>query len=123
MLDSLLNPLPTEAIRTTSQPLSAVSATEGSPVVGPRRALDMLASVLREPASASKVPPEVRANVCALLGHLGRKGVVAESRATDLQRMKEATGELVEALAKDGDGSPANAKVAASAKRALEAWA
>ena len=123
MLDSLLNPLPTEAIRTTSQPLSAVSATEGSPVVGPRRALDMLASVLREPASASKVPPEVRANVCALLGHLGRKGVVAESRATDLQRMKEATGELVEALAKDGDGSPANAKVAAAAKRALEAWA
>lgn len=123
MLDSLLNPLPTEAIRTTSQPLSAVSATEGSPVVGPRRALDMLASVLREPASASKVPPEVRANVCALLGHLGRKGVVAESRVTDLQRMKEATGELVEALAKDGDGSPANAKVAAAAKRALEAWA
>ncbi|KAI0748021.1 hypothetical protein C8Q80DRAFT_1219351 [Daedaleopsis nitida] len=121
VLDSLLNPLPTEAIRTTSQPLSAVSATEGSPVVGPRRALDMLIGVLRE-GSAPNVPPEVRSNVCALLGQLGRKGVVAESRETDLQRMKESTREQVEALAKD-EGPQANLKVAASAKRTLETWA
>ncbi|TFK80925.1 hypothetical protein K466DRAFT_591571 [Polyporus arcularius HHB13444] len=121
VLDSLLNPLPAEAIRTTSQPLSAVSATEGSPVVGPRCALDMLVSVLRD-GSALNVPPEVRANVCALLGHLGRKGVVAENRATDLQRMKESTRELIEALAKESDGQQRNARVAAAAKRALEAW-
>ena len=120
MLDSLLNPLPTEAIRTTSQPLSAVSATEGSPVVGPRRALDMLISVLRE--GNPNVPAEVRANVCALLGHLGRKGVVAESRATDLQRMKDGTRELIEGLAREGE-APSNPKVVAAAKRALEAWA
>ncbi|KAI0637070.1 hypothetical protein C8Q77DRAFT_1095851 [Trametes polyzona] len=120
VLDSLLNPLPTEAIRTTSQPLSAVSATEGSPVVGPRRALDMLISVLRE--GNPNVPAEVRANVCALLGHLGRKGVVAESRATDLQRMKDSTRELIEGLAREGE-APSNPKVVAAAKRALEAWA
>ena len=114
-----MNPLPTEAIRTTSQPLSAVSPTEGSPVVGPRRALDMLTSVLREGGPAAKVPPEVRSNVCALLGHLGRKGVVAEDRATDLARMKEVTRDLIETLIKDGDG---NTKVATAAKRALEVW-
>ncbi|KAI0781039.1 hypothetical protein BD413DRAFT_463594 [Trametes elegans] len=121
VLDSLLNPLPAEAIRTTSQPLSAVSATEGSPVVGPRRALDMLTYVLRE--STPNVPAEVRANVCALLGHLGRKGVVAENRATDLQRMKEGMRELVEGLARESGEPPANPKVVAAAKRALEVWA
>ncbi|KAL1947755.1 hypothetical protein VTO73DRAFT_13479 [Trametes versicolor] len=120
VLDSLLNPLPTEAIRSTSQPLSAVSASEGSPVVGPRRALDMLTNLLRD--SSTNVPAEVRSNVCALLGHLGRKGVVAESRATDLQRMKDGTRELLEGLAHDSE-VPGNPKVVAAAKRALEAWA
>ncbi|KAI0646953.1 hypothetical protein C8Q79DRAFT_957140 [Trametes meyenii] len=120
VLDSLLNPLPTEAIRTTSQPLSAVSASEGSPVVGPRRALDMLIAVLRD--GSPSVPAEVRSNVCALLGHLGRKGVVAENRTTDLQRMKDSTRELVEGLARETE-APGNPKVVAAAKRALEAWA
>ncbi|KAH9946201.1 uncharacterized protein BXZ73DRAFT_86375 [Epithele typhae] len=120
VLDSLLNPLPTEAVRATTQPpMSAVSATENSPTVGPRRALDMITAVLRESAGP-KVPPEVRANACALLGHLGRKGVVAENRATDLARMKDATREVVEALARDEDQG--NGRVAASGKRALEAW-
>ncbi|CDO70798.1 hypothetical protein BN946_scf184798.g114 [Trametes cinnabarina] len=118
VLDSLLNPLPAEAIRSSSQPLSAVSATESSPVTGPRRALDMLISVLRD--SNPNVPAEMRANVCALLGHLGRKGVVAESRAVDLQRMKDSTRELIEGLSRADD--PGNAKVAAAAKRTLEAW-
>ncbi|KAI8998730.1 hypothetical protein BD414DRAFT_475906 [Trametes punicea] len=119
VLDSLLNPLPTETIRSSSQPLSAVSATDASPVTGPRRALDMLISVLRD--NNSNVPAEVRANVCALLGQLGRKGVVAESRAVDLQRMKDSTRELLEGLSR-AEG-PSHAKVAAAAKRALEAWA
>ncbi|KAI1794275.1 hypothetical protein LXA43DRAFT_1116106 [Ganoderma leucocontextum] len=123
VLDSLLNPLPSEAIRSssTSQPLSAVSASEGSPVVGPRHALDMLIGTLRE-GSAPNVPPEVRSNVCALLGHLGRKGVVSESRTTDVQRMTESTRGLMEMLAKE-EGHRSNPKVAAAAKRALEAWA
>ena len=87
-------------------------------MVGPRRALDMITSVLREGGSAAKVPPEIRSNVCALLGHLGRKGVVAENRATDLARMKEASQDLLEGLAKDG-----TTKLGGAAKRALEAWA
>ncbi|KAI0336426.1 hypothetical protein GY45DRAFT_1238667 [Cubamyces sp. BRFM 1775] len=118
VLDSLLNPLPAENIRTTSQPLSAVSATEASPVTGPRRALDMLITVLRD--NHPNVPAEVRSNVCALLGHLGRKGVVAESRTIDLQRMEDSTRELIEGLAR-AEG-PSNPKVVAAAKRALEAW-
>ena len=123
VLDSLLNPLPSEALRSasTSQPMSAVSVTEGSPVVGPKRALDMLISTLRE-GSAPNVPPEVRLNVCALLGHLGRKGVVAESRATDVQRMTESARELFEVLARE-EGPQSSPKVAGAARRALEAWA
>lgn len=89
-------------------------------MVGPRRALDMLTTLLRD--SSTNVPAEVRSNVCSLLGHLGRKGVVAESRATDLQRMKDGTRELLEGLAHESE-VPGNLKVVASAKRALEAWA
>ena len=36
-----------------------------------------------------RLPAEVRANLCALVGHLGRPGVVPESRAQDLRAMQE----------------------------------
>ncbi|CCL99147.1 uncharacterized protein FIBRA_01162 [Fibroporia radiculosa] len=117
VLDAILNPLPSEVVRSSqSQPVSAVP-TEGSPVVGPRSALDMLVFVL---GNAESMPMEVRANVCALLGQLCRKGVVAKDRTEDLARMKEATRELIEELGNEIDGKPSPLSV--SAKRALEAW-
>ncbi|KZT68996.1 hypothetical protein DAEQUDRAFT_727172 [Daedalea quercina L-15889] len=118
VLDALLNPLPSEVIRPSqSQPVSAIP-TEGSPIAGSHTAFDMLLSVLRNPET---MPAEVRSNVCALLGQLGRKNVVDESRAQDVARMKSSAKELLEGLVADPEEN--TQMVSASAKRALEAWA
>lgn len=114
-----MNPLPTEAHPhrgALSVPMSAGPATD-SPVAGlPRRALDMLASCLRN--ADGRLPPEVRANICALVGHLGRAGVVPESRAHDLQVLKlELRDTLETAAAKEPN------PVGAAAKRVLDTWA
>lgn len=173
-LDSLFNPLPLEATTRAdrsnsllSQPLSAgvaltttgsgLGSAENSPIVGgPRRALDMLVSILRNRAgtlgsaplnlsspsseappkivaaapntllnSTPRTPMEVRANLCALVGHLGRKGVVPEDRARDVQAMKDNFKDILEGLAKGApdivEGTkPGNLNVAA--KKALDAW-
>ncbi|PCH38246.1 hypothetical protein WOLCODRAFT_130785 [Wolfiporia cocos MD-104 SS10] len=117
VLDAILNPLPSEVIRPSqSQPPSA-APTEGSSDMGPRSALDMLVTVLR--GTENSAPVEVRANVCALLGQLGRKGVVAEDRATDVARLQESTNDLLVSAAADTAG---NVKMAGAAKRTLEAW-
>lgn len=128
MLDAILNPLPREAApRAPSLPPSATStSSEASPVaVTEPRALDMLTSVLQD--REKRFQPEVRANVCALLGQLGRKGVAGEGRESDVERVKNQARTLLEAVA-EAEQAPeqANAKglavLAGSAKRALEAW-
>ncbi|OCH95510.1 hypothetical protein OBBRIDRAFT_873797 [Obba rivulosa] len=118
VLDSIMNPLPIEAVRSSqSVPVSAV-ASEGSPTVYPRCAFDMLVYVLKN--ADNNVPVEVRANVCALLSQLGRKGSVVQDRAVDLQKLKDGTRELLESVARETDS---NAKVlAGAAQRALETW-
>ncbi len=136
VLDALLNPLPAEGHRAGAfhTPISAGGAigtpggAEDSPVVGgPRRALDTLLHVLRGgtfsssvPTSASAVPIEVRANVCGLLGHLGRKGVVSDDRTRDVKVMKDSARDLLQRISAEGGEGPKS--VGAAAKRALEAW-
>lgn len=116
VLDSILNPLPSEVIRPSqSQPASAVAVD--SPVVGPRSALDMLVSVLS--STERTVAAEIRANICQLLGQLGKSGAVSEDRAADVARMKERTQNLLEKAA----SSPDENVLSVSAKRALDAWA
>ena len=102
VLDALMNPLPVEISQKNSssnplsQPLSAIP-TSDSPAVGtPRRALDMLAWTLKDP----DVPPEVRANIATLVGHLGRQGVVDSSRARDVQVLKEEVKGVLEKIVK-----------------------
>ncbi|KAF7793031.1 hypothetical protein EIP86_004136 [Pleurotus ostreatoroseus] len=118
VIDALLNPLPSEAPARGAHnaPISAGPSSTDSPAVGtPRRALDMLVASLRN--TDGKVPVEVRANICALVGHLGRAGVVPESRAQDVQTMKESMRELLVAASKE------TGLVGAPAKKALDAWA
>ena len=111
-----MNPLPTETSRGAfNAPVSAGPAGD-SPIVGtPRRALDMLVSCLRN--ADGRIPAEVRANICLLVGQLGRRGVVPESRERDLQVMQEEFKDLLEEAKKDPN------PVGAAAKRALETWA
>ncbi|TCD60352.1 hypothetical protein EIP91_010326 [Steccherinum ochraceum] len=70
----------------------------------------------------ASLPVEVRANICSLLGHLGRKGVVV-NREQDVQVLRDSTKEYLEALARDAGTTDGQNKSAAAAKRALEAWA
>jgi len=116
VLDVIMNPLPVETPRSGAftVPVSAGPAAD-SPAVGtPRRALDMLASCLRN--EDGRVPAEVRANICALVGHLGRPGIVPDSRAHDLRVMQEELRELLEGATKDAN------PVGTAAKRALDTW-
>ncbi|KAI0341721.1 hypothetical protein BDW22DRAFT_1358564 [Trametopsis cervina] len=117
VLDALMNPLPVEISSKNSnnalaQPISAVPSSD-SPAVGtPRRALDMLVYTLQNPDT----PPEVRGNICRLVGHLGRPGVTDASRARDVQVLKDETRNALEKIVKD-ESAPASV-----AKQALEAW-
>ena len=122
VLDALMNPLPVEIPRggPLSQPISAIPSSD-SPAVGtPRRAFDMLVTSLRN----SDTPPEVRANICALVGYLGRPGVVNESRARDVHVLKEEMRDVLnDVVQKEGKASEkTSGPLAAAAKRALDAW-
>ena len=62
-------------------------------------------------------PPEVRANVCALLAQLWR--APPAGREVELIRVRNATRELVEAAAEnEGEKSV----LGSAARRVLEAW-
>lgn len=133
VLDAIMDPLPREATpRTPSLPPSATStSSEASPVVSEPRALDTLTAVLQD--REKRFQPEVRANVCALLGQLGRKGVAGEGRTAEVERLKTQTRALLEAAAEAAEAAEAGqaqqqpntkgmAVLVGSAKRALEAW-
>ena len=117
VLDALLNPLPSELAGRAglTMPASAGPPSTDSPAVGgPRRALDMLVMSMRN--TDGKMPMEVRANICALIGHLGHAGVVPDNRAHDVHTLKESFRDLLE-FAKDESGHVGNA-----AQKALDAW-
>lgn len=128
-----MDPLPRDATpRTPSLPPSASAtstSSEASPIVSAPRALDTLIAVLQD--RETRFQPEVRANVCALLGQLGRRSTAGEDRAAEMERMKNQARELLEAAAENAQAQTRaaeqqNAKgmaiLASSAKRALEAW-
>ncbi|KZT26246.1 hypothetical protein NEOLEDRAFT_1132274 [Neolentinus lepideus HHB14362 ss-1] len=133
VVDAVLNPLPQEVSLRQSKPLASASnptsASTGSAssspiVVGPTRALDMLTTVLKSPETPPLIPVEVRANVCSLLGQLGKKGTVNEDdhRAADVDKVKSATRELLESSARISGGN-GGALMSGAAKKALDAWA
>ena len=96
-------------------PISAGPSSDSPALGAPRRAFDMLVLALRN--ADGKVAPEVRANISALVGHLGRPGVVPASRAQEVRNLQESTRELLVAAA----GEPGH--VGSAAKKALEGWA
>ncbi|KDQ61324.1 hypothetical protein JAAARDRAFT_82449, partial [Jaapia argillacea MUCL 33604] len=124
VLDAIMNTLPREAAAPTpksSIPSISSPGSVSSPAVRhPARALDMLVTVLKNLDTRYPFPPEVRANVCALLGQLGRKGVVKDedNRAPDLQQVKDATRSALEAAASIADQEV----LSNAAKKALETW-
>jgi hypothetical protein len=91
-----------------------------SPVVGPPRALDTLLAVLKN--KETRFQPEARANVCTLLGQLGRAGAPDDVDAQDVARIREQVRPALEdvaALEKDGKGMVI---LVGAAERALANW-
>ena len=98
-------------------PLSpnAPASDETSPVVGPTRPIEGLATLLKR--SNPRCPMEVKANVCTLLGQLGRKGGrTSREREADVEKLKAATKDT---LVKYSQGEDLLSK---AAKNVLEAW-
>jgi len=111
-----MSPLPVEATQGPN-PLSsnAPGSDEASPVVGPARAIEALASLLKR--SDPRCPPEVKANVCTLLGQLGRKGGrTTREREAEVEKLKIGTKDV---LVKRSQGDDLFGK---AAKKVLEAW-
>jgi hypothetical protein len=123
VLDAITAPLPREpgshGSRSAASSVPASATSEfASPTAGPPCLLDTLVAVLGN--ADKRFPPEIRANACALLGQVGRKGAVADGdaeRARELGRVKEATREVLEAAAEGEKGMYGGA-----AKRVLETW-
>jgi hypothetical protein len=111
-----MSPLPVEAKQgKNSFPPNTTGSDEGSPVVGPSRAIDGLISLLK--LSNSRCPPEVKANVCTLIGQLGRKGgQTCKEREADCGQLKAATKETVVKISQGED------MLGKAAKNVLEAW-
>jgi hypothetical protein len=123
VFDALTTPLPIEAgSRGASVPTSAGStSSEASPVTGPPRCIDSLLAALKN--RDGRNPPEIRANICALLGQLARPGVVEETEAPRLAKIKAQAKPLIEDAARTDKTNKGNTALAAAAERALEALA
>lgn len=143
VLEAITAPLPIEVApnSVTSGPASTTTSTSSdvdSPIItsptarsrlpAPRRALDKLNAILKNTSTSMvnannnrpkpvNFPVEVRANVCALLGQVGRKAT-----GEQLQKLSDATRSTLEVLVNNGVQGR-DAVLGAAAKKTLDGWA
>ncbi|KAI0293104.1 hypothetical protein BC826DRAFT_1016962 [Russula brevipes] len=115
VLDAITTPLPLEA-QGGSAPGSAGQSEIGSPVTTPGRAVDVLAHLLR--GHGPKVPEEVRANACILLGQVGREAGVGAERVPELVKLKAELRPLLVGAA----GAEKESRLKTAATGALQRW-
>lgn len=115
VLDAITTPLPLET-QGSSGPGSAGESEIGSPVTTPGRAADTLAHLLR--GHGAKVPEEVRANACILLGQVGREDGVGAERVPELLKLKLELRPLLSSAAE----SEKEVRLKAAAAGALQRW-
>jgi len=115
VLDAITTLLPLET-QASSVPGSARESEIGSPVTTPGRAVDTLAHLLR--GHGTKVPEEVRANACILLGQVGREDGVGAERLPELIKLK---AELRPLLVSAAD-SEKELRLKTAAAGALQRW-
>lgn len=67
-----------------------------------------------------KFPAELRANLCQLLGEIGRESLKAESggREVEVESVRLATRQALESTQR----TPDNLSLSAAARKALEKW-
>ncbi|KAL5533312.1 hypothetical protein ACEPAF_5088 [Sanghuangporus sanghuang] len=120
VLDAVVAELPKEVNPPSRQ--NSLNAYPGndltSPITGPRTSLDALAMILKN--SDGRFPPELRANLCQLLGELGREGLKTGSggREVEVERVRAATQSALETIR----STPDSLVLSVAARKALEAW-
>ncbi|KAL5511837.1 hypothetical protein ACEPAH_5055 [Sanghuangporus vaninii] len=120
VLDAVVAELPKEVNPPSRQ--NSLNAYPGndlsSPITGPRTVLDVFAMILKNPDR--RFPPELRANLCRLLGELGRESLKTGSggREVEVERVRAATQSTLEAIQSTPDSLVLNF----AARKALEAW-
>jgi hypothetical protein len=85
-------------------------------VTTPGRAVDVLAHLLR--GHGPKVPEEVRANACILLGQVGREGGVGAERVPELVKLKAELRPILVGAA----GAEKESRLKTAATGALQRW-
>jgi hypothetical protein len=115
VLDAITSPLPLET-QASSGPGSTGESEIGSPVTAPGRAVDTLAHLLK--GHGAKVPEEVRANACILLGQVGRDDGVGAERVPELLKLK---AELRPLLLSASEAEK-DARLKTAAAGALQRW-
>ncbi|KAL5529049.1 hypothetical protein ACEPAG_5023 [Sanghuangporus baumii] len=120
VLDAVVAELPKEVNPPSRQ--NSLNAYPGndlsSSITDLRTALDALAMILRNPDG--RFPPELRANLCQLLGELGRESLKTGSgrRDVEVERVRAATRSTLEAI----QSTPDSLVLSVAARKALEAW-
>ena len=115
VLDAITTPLPLET-QGSSAPGSTAESEIGSPVTAPGRAADTLAHLLR--GHGAKVPEEVRANACILLGQVGREDGVGTERVPELLKLKRELRPLLVSASE----AEKEVRLKAAAAGALQRW-
>lgn len=118
VLESLLTELPKEILPPSRQNSLNVDApaSNPSPVVSTiTTALDMLVTILNN--TENKFPVELRANLCTLLGELGKDGLKGECEQ-EVEKLRIATRQGLETA----QVTPDSLVLSAAAKKALDAW-
>ncbi|KDQ07955.1 hypothetical protein BOTBODRAFT_38392 [Botryobasidium botryosum FD-172 SS1] len=114
---ALETPLETDVSNSRHPPITPLA--QGPPILS---ALDMLAVILSSPERA--FPPELRANVCALLGTVGKDAAtVRDATRTAVRALAEANANVNHSAAAATTGSGQEKLVRAAAARTLEMWA
>ena len=77
----------------------------------------MVVSLLR--SNDARIRDEIRVNVCALLGQVGRQGNVSAERQEELENTKKEIRPILEKIVAGGEGET---KLQVAAKQALVLW-
>jgi hypothetical protein len=128
VLDALLAPITTESAGIMDPPISPTGNDADSTQIpsrprssAPRRPIDTLVSVLKNVDIGSNIPPEIRANVCLLILHVGRHLNDASANYTLVKEKSRPVLEGLAASSQDKEGK--EGMLAAAAQKVLDAWA
>ena len=129
VLDGLLAPITTESAGIVASPISPSTSSDVSSVPipsrprssAPRRPIDTLVSVLKNVDIGSNIPPEIRANVCLLILHVGKH---LGNASANYALVKEKSRPALEGLAASShDKESKEGMLTAAAQKVLDAWA